>query len=269
MSLVKILGDRRLIYLIVFFTIGVPLLRPLGLPLQISIETKSFYDAVEGLKEGDVVYLGIDFLSWSAPELEPMSRAVFKHLLMRPVKIIMAEFASTDGPSWTERIIGTTDLNGKEYGRDIVHLGYYAGGETAIAGFAANIRSIVETDFRGTPIDQLQAMDGVNNARDFALFLHMSSGAYLMMINQIQTPYAARLCAGTSSPEYPAAKPYFGSGQLIGLLNGMRGAAEYEVLIAEPGSASSGMDAQSITQVFVILAIVVGNIEFFIRRSRG
>ena len=268
MSLRKLISDRRIIYLIVFFTIGAPLLNPLGLPLQISVETKSFYDAIDDLKDGDVVYLGIDYLSWSAPEIEPMSRAVFKHLLDKPIKIIIVAFASVDGPSWAEKIISTTNLGNKQYGTDLVHLGYYAGGQTAVASFAADIRSIVSNDFRGTPISQLSIMQGVNDANDFALFIHLSSGSHGLIINQIQTPYNVKFLAGTSSPEYPAAKTYYDTGQIIGLLNGMRGAAEYEVLVSAPGSASSGMDAQSITQMFVIAAIVVGNIQFFLRRSK-
>jgi hypothetical protein len=60
-----------------------------------------------------------------------------------------------------------------------------------------------------------------------------------------------------STPEF---YPYLQSGQLKGLLGGMAGAAEYERLRNEKGTATRGMDAQSLAHVFVALCIVAGNV---------
>ena len=64
-------------------------------------------------------------------------------------------------------------------------------------------------------------------------------------------------CTAVSAPEY---YPYLQSGQLRGLLGGMAGAAEYEKARGEKGSATKGMDAQSLAHVFVALCIIMGNV---------
>ena len=57
------------------------------------------------------------------------------------------------------------------------------------------------------------------------------------------------------------------SGQYKGLLAGLRGAAEYELLTDYPGSAILGMDAQSAAHFLVIALIAIGNIGFFLTRK--
>src|SRR5947208_988685 len=69
-----------------------------------------------------------------------------------------------------------------------------------------------------------------------------------------------------SAPEY---YPYLQAGQLLGLLGGMAGAAEYEKLRGEKGAATRGMDAQSMAHVFVAVMILAGNAVLWSRRRRG
>jgi hypothetical protein len=49
----------------------------------------------------------------------------------------------------------------------------------------------------------------------------------------------------------------------------MPGAAEYEALIGVPGIGTSGMDAQSVAHLVIVLFIVLGNIGYFIERHRS
>ena len=65
------------------------------------------------------------------------------------------------------------------------------------------------------------------------------------------------------------AYPYLNAGQLEGLLGGLSGAAEYEKLIGVPGTATIGMDAQSIAHILIILLIALGNIAYFATRGDG
>lgn len=58
---------------------------------------------------------------------------------------------------------------------------------------------------------------------------------------------------GLTSVDAPVMMPYFVSEQFKGLLSGLRGAAEYELLIGPPGLAIMGMDAQSVSHILVIL----------------
>jgi hypothetical protein len=51
-------------------------------------------------------------------------------------------------------------------------------------------------------------------------------------------------------------------------MGGMKGAAEYEILLGVSGLATSGMDAQSIAHVVIIFFIVFGNVIYFAIRRR-
>jgi len=41
--------DTRIIYIVLLITLSVPLLRPIGIPMQISPMTRAVYDIIEGL----------------------------------------------------------------------------------------------------------------------------------------------------------------------------------------------------------------------------
>ena len=62
----------------------------------------------------------------------------------------------------------------------------------------------------------------------------------------------------------PRFYPLLNTGQIHGLLGGLRGAAEYETLINMSGKASAGMDAQSATHFLIIVLIVVCNVFYFL-----
>ena len=59
------------------------------------------------------------------------------------------------------------------------------------------------------------------------------------------------------------------SGQIIGQMGGLRGAAEYEVLLEQNGvypttdKAFQGMDVQSAAHIAIFLFVLLGNIAFF------
>jgi len=59
----------------------------------------------------------------------------------------------------------------------------------------------------------------------------------------------------------------------VGMLGGLKGAAEYEKLIQEKGYtkareiATIGMDAQSIAHLVILFLIIIGNVAFFASKS--
>ncbi|MCJ7507431.1 MAG: hypothetical protein MUO85_01715, partial [candidate division Zixibacteria bacterium] len=60
---------------------------------------------------------------------------------------------------------------------------------------------------------------------------------------------------------------YLQTKQLVGLLGGMKGAAEYEKLSKNYGRAMVGMDPQSIIHLLIIFFIVIGNIGYFVTKK--
>jgi len=59
---------------------------------------------------------------------------------------------------------------------------------------------------------------------------------------------------------------------LTGLLAGMKGAAEYEVLVQKNGysraymPAVAAMDSQSLAHIVIMVLVIIGNVAFFATR---
>jgi len=64
----------------------------------------------------------------------------------------------------------------------------------------------------------------------------------------------------------PQFVPFVQSGQLDGLLAGLRGAAEYELLLQAPGRALAMMDAQSMGHLLIIAFILIGNAAYLVTK---
>ena len=114
-------------------------------------------------------------------------------------------------------------------------------------------------------------MDGINEFKDFAFLFSISSGypGTIEWVQYASDPTGVPMSSGVTSIQVNEVMPYVQSGQMIGLLAGMPGAAEYEALIGEKGSAISGMDAQSIAHLVIVLFIVLGNTAYFIELKRS
>jgi hypothetical protein len=66
------------------------------------------------------------------------------------------------------------------------------------------------------------------------------------------------------TPEYT---PYLGR-QLLGILGGMKGGAEFEALTTYRGKATKFMLAQSLAHLIVVAFIIIGNAAYFASRKK-
>jgi len=75
--------------------------------------------------------------------------------------------------------------------------------------------------------------------------------------------------AGNTAVQAPLAYPYLDTGQLTGLLGGMKGGAEFEELVGHKARATMSMTSQTMAHIFVMLFIVVGNVAYFATRKKS
>ncbi|MEZ4655339.1 MAG: hypothetical protein R3E12_17545 [Candidatus Eisenbacteria bacterium] len=80
--------DRRYVFIFIFLAVLFPLFRPIGLPIRVSKEVQSFYDAIEAVPEGSTVYLAADYDPGSLPELQPMLETAIRQCCKRNLKIV-------------------------------------------------------------------------------------------------------------------------------------------------------------------------------------
>jgi hypothetical protein len=113
-------------------------------------------------------------------------------------------------------------------------------------------------------------MRGVNSYRQMAMVVNLSgSSATDYWIQFAQGRYHAPLVVGCTAVMATDYYPYLSSRQILGLIGGMKGAAEYEALIGTIGDARRGMDAQSLVHLIVVALVIVGNGALFLSKRAG
>lgn len=286
--------DRRWIFLAMAVAIVVPFLKPCNLPYKASPMVKSIYYTVEDLKEGDTVFMSLDFDPASTPELKPFFKAVLLHLKRKNIKLVMATtwYAA---PPLIERYIaelieqpiapeGTPGYEGapdRAYVKnvDYVWLGFREGKEAVIASFGKDLWGTFDGRANdGTPLAQIPMMREFKKLEDFSLLVMVSAGfpGVKEYVQQVQTRYTTRgyetgglrmvgSCTAVSTTDLT---PYYQAGQLLGLSGGMAGSAEYEQLVGKKDQAAQGNDVLNVGYGVVILAILFGNFIYFVGRSR-
>lgn len=261
--------DRRWLYVLVFIAVAFPILKPLGLPVEVQPETRGIYDAIEKLKPGDVMLLAPEYGTPVMTEIEPMIEAVFRHAVKKSVKVILFGI-SVEGPSLAQpRCQAASDEYGKKYGVDWVNLGYKPGKEVTLKKMVDDIwAASANVDIFGTPLSQIPLMQSVHKAEDINLFISCDAGSpgVVLYLTYIGIPAKRPVGGGCTAVGAPQEMPYFKSGQYVGLLMGLKGAAEYEVLIGRPGKAVRGMDAQSMAHLLVIIFVLMANVGYFLER---
>jgi hypothetical protein len=278
MSLKKISGlDARYLYLILLILSSIPILMPLGLPLAPSALTRSAYDFIENLPPGSVVILDAQHSTGYGPELGTQFAALMKHLLSRPLKVVIVALGA-EGPMLVDMTFkGSTlsgspinpDAYGKVYGEDYIFVGYIAGGETAIAAFARN-SWITEVDGeQKKPLSEFPIMEYCKTVDDWSLAISVSGGNFEQMVAQWYSAYGTPIIFGAPGVSAPRLYPYIGAGQVVAMLVSLTGAAEYELLIRKPGLAASLMDVLNLAQLLIVASIVIGNIIYFATRQGG
>ena len=264
--------DRRWIFLIIAAVVIVPLIFPVGLPIRPTDTTKIVYDSIEKLPAGSKVLLSVEYSPSTRPENHPMTISILRHLFKNNHKVFITclwpdgQFMAQDAINQ----VAKQEFN-KTYGVDYVFLGFRPGNEAVVKGIVSNLRKLYTVDVYQKKIDEIPLMNGINNFKDFD-FLFSSSAGFPGTIEWVQyasDPTGIPMSSGVTSIQVNEVMPYVQSGQMVGLLAGMPGAAEYESLIGEKGSATSGMDAQSIAHLVIVLFIVLGNTAYFIERKRS
>lgn len=263
-------SDRRYIYLAVAFYVIFPVLITLKLPIEISPEARQLYDAVDQLPDSSTVMLTFDYYASTLAEMEPMSRAALHHLFTKDCKIVTMTTIPLGGPTISERVTREiADEYGKVYGIDYVNLGYKANYVAVLKGMGSSIATIYPADNTGTPLADIPMMRGIANYEDFDfIYVVADNGIVDYWMSIVNAQYQIGVGCGLTAVMAPRYYAYLASGQMTGLLGGMKGAAEYELLVNKPDQAVKGMSAQSLVHIFIIFSVVAGNIIFLVEKNR-
>ncbi|MBI2874558.1 MAG: hypothetical protein HYY09_05685 [Firmicutes bacterium] len=267
--------DRRILYLVLLLAVAYPLLRPFGLSVKPGPDSKQVFRVIDELPRGSVVMVSFDYDPAAAPELDPMAVALVRLLFSKDLRIITFSQPGWElGAGQADRILRQVAVEkGKEYGTDWVNLGWRAGQSAVILpAMSEDLRRPMNgVDMYGQPLVNLKLMDQIRKLSDLQLIVGIWSGTpgFQEYISFVYEPLKIPLVGGTTAIGLPVAKPYMKAGQLAGILGGMRGAADIEVLADQPGRALTVMDAQSLGLLVILGFLVLGNIGYLVTRWRG
>ena len=263
--------DRRVIFVLVALAVIIPMVVPLGLPVDVTRPARDIYDRVERLPEDAVVVVSCDYDAGSEAELAPATVAFIEHCFQRNLRVYMMGLWPVGPDLGNLALQESAARHNKVYGVDYINVGYRPGGPVMLVSLGRDFGDIVRTDYAGVPIDSMPLGRAVKSARDIDFVMTMSAGdpGVLHWIIYFSARYGTPIATATTGIMAPQQYPYLSSGQLVGLLGGMKGAAEYEMLVEQPARAVAGMDSQSIVHLLLVAFIVMGNvILLYQRRAR-
>ena len=263
--------DRRIIFVLIALSVLIPILIPVKLKIHVSPPAQGLYDEIDRLPPGSNVLMAFDYGPSTMPEVYPMSLAILRHAFAKDLKVI-AMALWPEGASIAQDALNiVAEEFDKEYGTDYINLGFKTGGLIVIQAMGTRIQAIFPTDQAGRPVETFPIMEKVKNFDDIAIIVDLSAGdpgiRHWVMIAQAR--YHKKVGGGCTAVSAPAFYPYLQTGQLVGLLGGLVGAAEYETLVKHPDSATAGMSSQALSHAVIIIFVLIGNITFFIERRRS
>ncbi len=261
--------DRRIIFLLVAAAVLLPLIRPFGLPIKVSPEVKAVYDYIEVLPERSVFFLSFDFDPSSKPELEPQAVALLRHAFRKNLRVIgMTRWLT--GTGLADGVLSKVAAEmGKERHKDYVFLGWSPGGDSLIISMGQDLYKAFPFDYTKTPTKGMPVLDGVQNLRDVNYLVSLAAGGAGIETWYVfgKDKYRFEMAGGSTGVIAPGLYPFLRSGQINGLIGGLQGAAEYETLITQKGTATAGMDAQSAAHFVIIILVLLCNVFYFVLRG--
>ncbi len=300
--------DRRYIYLVVALAIILPLLIPFNSKTYVTEPVENLYkkiDSFAGHKDRAILMCFSHDASTMA-ELFPMEVAILRHCFQRKVQVFTICFMPAAKPLMDYALQTAKEDYTVQSGEDYVNFGYKPWGIflPIVLGMGDDVAKAVETDDEGRIVSNLDIMKEIKNYNEMNLIIDFAaSGAVGTWITYARSIYGANVAAGVTAVMAADNFPYLQTGQLIGMLAGLKGAAEYEKLvdvfatyknadgtvgrefskeilkdswvklsdIKNPvyKTARIGMNAQTVAHVMIIVFIALGNLGFFINKRKN
>ncbi len=303
--------DRRYIYIVVALAIIIPLLIPYNSKTYVTEPTENLYKKIDSYagKEDRAILLCFSHDASTMAELFPMEVAILRHCFERKVKVFTICFMPAAKPLMDYAINTAKEDYAVQSGIDYVSFGYKPYGLflPIVLGMGDDIGEAVDTDDQGRKVKDLPIIKdgGITNYNEMNLVIDFAaSAAVFTWITYARARFGVNVAAGVTAVMAADNYIYLQTGQLTGMLSGLKGAAEYEKLVdvfatykdknGKPAprefskeilkdswiklsdiqnrshkTARIGMNAQTVAHLMIIVFIILGNIGYFISRNKG
>lgn len=268
--------DRRLIYLGLFLVTLAPLIGKWALPLYVSRPPQLLFQSIEALPQDKLVVIASNWEAGSQAENRPQLIGVVRHLIRRNIPFAVIGTAYPTSPQLAqtsiEEAIRLENATGRwNYGEQWVNLGFKLPDDPWLRSFSSNIPGALREDIHGTPLSDIPVMRGVRRfgpGGEVSMLIDITGSNTIEKWYEFLGPTKVKIGLGCTAVLAPEQYPFLDSGQLSGLLTGMKGAAEYEQLLRAPGFAMPAMAGQSFAHLYIIALILLGNVAVLGQRFR-
>lgn len=270
--------DRRWIFLFIGVSVLLPLLFNLQCHQVPSPIVQGIFDKIESLPPGSRVLMSFDYGPSTVPEVSPMAHAVIRHCLERDLKIVFMALWATGQNLLTSTVdsVARLEFPNKVYGVDYANFGYKAGNQGVINVIVTDFFKLFTSDVNGLPARDMALLTGVKSLADMSLIISYGGGfpgikEWVQFAGDVaHVPVAG----GSTAVTAPLLYPYYPQ-QLVGLMGGIKGAAEYETMLtraypkfdALPKRGSLAMGPQTVAHLVIMFFIVMGNLAYFLSRG--
>jgi hypothetical protein len=278
--------DRKVIFVLMGVAIAIPLAFPFRLPVGEQPATRGLFETIERIDPvKQALLVSTDWNPQTEAENQPMTVALIRHGLARKLRVVVISFYNESIPMANQAVTqvieeynsqAKTEAERVVYGRDVVLLGWVPPPIVPILGLGQSITGVYKVDYYGAGTDTLPIMKGLGSYDDIGLVCAVSGGSSPQWFIQFAQPrFGVKVGAAVTAVAAPDLYAYIESGQLSGMLSGMKGAAEYENLIEEKyhvggrQRALEGMGAQSIGHLLIMALVIMGNVGYFVTRRRS
>lgn len=286
--------DRRFIFLAILLSVVIPLILVafgLDFPTTVTPEVQRIFDRIESLVGDErCILLAMDYDPSTQPELQPMAKVVLRHCLLRGLKVIGVTNVITGMGLGIDAMTTVAEEYGGVNGEDWVFLGFQTPPVVVMLGIGEDIKEVYPTDYYGTPSDEIPMLENVTNYDDIGLLVALAGNTLpVSWVTYAGTRYDVPIATGVTAVSAADFYPYLQTGQFIGMMGGIKGAAEYEELLdrleeslgtyearmaglslnkrhtleKDRRKARRAMNPQSIAHLVIIFFIIIGNITYF------
>ena len=285
--IIKILKsiDRRFIFLITAIAVVLPLFKPIGFPIEPEKSVRSIYNKINAIPAGSTILMSFDYDPASKPECHPMAISNLRHAFKKGLKVVIVALWPFGLSMAAEAIQQVSYEFKNEFGRTLVNgvdyviMGYRVGGAILIQQAGEDFKKTFEESVDGRRSEEIPILKNINRLSDFKLILSYSAGdpGIKQWIAIADAQYKVPVAGGVTAVTAPEIAPFLKSGQLLGLMSGLRGAADYEELVRRnyknfekyPNTATAGMESQNIVHIMIIIFIIIANIVYLYDKKKG
>ena len=281
--------DRRWIYAVIWLVVMLPLIFPFGIKPKAMPPVDRLFSYIDTMPEDKALVISIDYTPDTQAELHPMTIALLRHAFATNRRVGMlatAVYGLGLGEEALRQVSAEFNEEANTHedsvinGEDYVFWGWSTPFLTVMLGMGERITNVFPVDYYGAVTESLPITPRIKNFNDIGIVVSIAgSSTPLSWVAYAQTQFGIRIGCGTTAVSAADYYTYLNSGQFTGMLAGMRGAAEYEQLLADKlaaaGSslslrrkATEAMSSQTAAHLAIIAFIIFGNIGYFATRRR-